>query len=217
MNRTQTRGLAARTIAALVSVAVVAGPAATFAQEAITDDAVGLGGRVEISNAGYALTLPQDWLYIRPTRADLDVILDEVDAVMPELGPAVGAALAGGLGVSLIAFGGHSEGLPESCNILDRAAAGRSVDAIALEEMAKLGALGDIIASGPDLTFVELPAGRAARIDVGLRLPEIDADSTTYILVDENWIHTMTCTDDVRPDDAWESIVGTFELVPPTD
>ena len=217
MTITTPGGQAARAIVALISLAVVAGPAASLAQEATADDPVGLGGRVLLSNAGYALTLPQDWLYIRPNQADVDVILDEVAAVVPEYGPTVEAALAGGLGVSLVAFGDRTEGLPESCNILDRAADGRSVDAIAQEEVAKLGALADIVASGPDLTFIELLAGRVARIDVGLRLPEIDAESTSYILVDEERIHTMTCTDDARPADAWDSIVGTFELVPPTD
>jgi hypothetical protein len=202
---------------ALITLALVASPVASLAQEAATDDAVGVGGRVEVPEAGYAATLPPDWLHIRPSRADLDVILQDVDILLPGLGPTVAAALAGGLRVSLIAFADDAEGLPESCNILDRAADGRPLDAIAQDELAKLSALSDIIASGPDLAFVDLSAGRTARLDVGLRLPEIEAESSTYIFVDQDWIHTLTCTDDVRPDDAWARIIETLEPLPATD
>lgn len=206
-----------RVMVAFSALALVVMPVTALAQETTDDDAVGIGGRVEIPEAGYALTLPPDWLHIRPTRADLDAILAEVDTIVPELGPAVEAALAGGLGLSLIAFGGDTEGLPGSCTVLDRAADGRSVDAIADEEVTKLGALAEIIASGPEVTLIELPAGRTARLDVGLRLPDIEVESSTYILVDRDWVHVLTCTDDVRPDDAWAGIVETFEPAPPTD
>lgn len=217
MSTTRPRVFMRRTTVAFMVLASVAIPATSVAQEASPDDAVGIGGRVEVPEAGYALTLPPDWLHIRPTRADMDVILAQVETIVPDLGPAVEAALAGGLGLSLIAFGDDNEGLPGSCTVLDRAADGRSVDAIAAEEVTKLGALAEIIVSGPEVALIELPAGRTARLDVGLRLPEIEVESSTYILVDRDWIHVLTCTDDVRPDDAWAGIVETFEPVPPTD
>ena len=129
------RALVTSTAVTLWAVVSAAVPAAALAQEAPADTPVGLGGRVEVVTAGYALTWPESWLYIRPTQADLDAVRDGVDALAPELVPAVEAALAGGLGVSLIAFGDQSDGLPESCNVLDRAADGRSVETIAQEDL----------------------------------------------------------------------------------
>ena len=206
-----------RTTVALLSLSLVLMPAASLAQEDVTDETVGLGGRVEVSSAGYAVTLPEDWIHVRPTPGDVDVILDAVAAVAPELGPTVEAALAGGLGFSLLAFDGNGEGFRQNCNVLDRAADGSSVDLVAATEVMKMDALGDIIASGPALTFIELPSGRTARLDVGIRLPDLQTESTSYVLVDETWIHTMTCTNDVRPADAWYPIAESFEFRPTTD
>jgi len=203
-----------RMTSALLALAIAAAPAASLAQEEASGDGVGLGGRIEVSGAGYAVTFPEDWVHIRPTQGDAEVILDEVSRVAPGLAPTIEAALAGGLAFSVLAYGVSTDGFVENCNILDRIADGRSIDQVAAGEVTNLEGLGEFIDSGPDLTFIEIPIDRIARIDVGLRLPDTDLESTSYIIVDADWIHTMSCTGDARPTDAWASIVETFELLP---
>jgi hypothetical protein len=206
-----------RTTSALLALAIAAAPATSLAQDTASDDGVGMGGRIEVPGAGYAVTFPEDWVHIRPTQGDAEVILDEVSRLAPGLVPTIEGALAGGLAFSVLAYGEPTEGFVENCNILDRVADGRSLDLVAAGEVTNLGGLGELIASGPDLTFIEIPIGRIARIDVGLRLPETDLESTSFIIVDTDWIHTLSCTGDMRPTDAWAPIVGTFELLPPLD
>ncbi len=59
------------------------------------------------------------------------------------------------------------------------ASEGASLEAIAAAELAQLESFGEILASGPELSYVELPAGRAARLDLGLSLPDSSAPTTT--------------------------------------
>ena len=61
----------------LVSAAV-----STMAQDEIS--AVGSGGLVEVPEAGFALTLPLDWTYVRPQVSDLDNIMFALADVEPE-------------------------------------------------------------------------------------------------------------------------------------
>ena len=191
-------------------------PATVVAQLIELDEPVGLGGRVEILEAGYAITLPDEWLYVRPSDSTVDALVEEVVSVVPDLGPAIDAALASGLGFSFLAFNSVvDDDFTENCNVLDRPSEGLSIDAIGASEIEKLEGFADIIVSGPELSVVELPSGRAIKIDLGLRLPEFDTASTSYLLTDLVWVHTLTCTDLSRPEDAWLSIAETFELLAP--
>ncbi|MFV2063993.1 MAG: hypothetical protein ACC726_10840 [Chloroflexota bacterium] len=193
---------------------LVATPAGAAAQSAETDDAIGLGGRVVVVDAGYALTLPEDWIHVRPSGSDLSVIVEEARRIAPELGPTIAATLAGGLGFSLLAYDSEFDpAFTENCNMLDRPSEGRSIDAIGADEFAKLASFGDLMVDEPELTFIELPSGRAARLDLGLRLPDFDTASTSYLMTDGVWVHTLTCTDLVRPDDAWLPIAQTVEFL----
>jgi hypothetical protein len=67
---------------ALAGLIAVGSVQATVGQLDLSEP-VGFGGRIEVPEAGYALTLPADWLYIRPTGEDLDVILDATLASLP--------------------------------------------------------------------------------------------------------------------------------------
>ena len=200
--------------ASVITCLALAAPLTAVAQDISLDGPVGLGGRVEVAEAGYAVTLPQGWLHIRPSDSDVDTIVEQVAGVVPELGPTIAQALAGGLGFSLLAFDSEVQaGFTENCNVLDRLSDSLSIDDIGAEEVAKLDGFGDLIVGEPELSFVALPSGRAARLDLNLQLPEFVTASTSYLLTDGVWIHTLTCTDLVRPDDGWLSIVQTFELL----
>ena len=191
-------------------------PATALGQASDLDEAVGLGGRVVVAEAGYALTLPDDWVHIRPSDSDVGSITAEVYRTVPDLGPTIEAALGGGLSFSLLAFDSELDAtFSENCNMLDRPSGGAAIEAIGADELSKLAALGDLLAGEPALTFVELSFGRVGRLDLGLQLPEFDTASTSYLLTDGTWVHTLTCTDLVRPDDAWLRIVERFEFLAP--
>lgn len=199
-------------------IAALLAPSAALAQSSPTGEVLSLGGRVEVPEAGFAVTLPDGWVSLRPSRDDIGVILDEVEAQLPELGQTIEVALGSGLAFSLLALdSGSDPTFTQNCNVLDRPADGLTIDAVGADELGKLAAFADIIIDGPELTFVELPSGRAARLDLGLRLPAFDTASTSYVFIDETWVHTMTCTDLVRPDDGWLSIAESIELLPAAD
>lgn len=201
--------------AALGACLIAFGPLSVVAQAPDTEGPVGTGGRVEVSAADYALSLPDDWLHIQPTGNDIGSIIDITDGMLPELTPAIEAAFAGGLGFSLLAFSGDPDaGFAENCNVLDRASDGASLEQVAAAELAQLESFREILASGPELSYVELPAGRAARLDLGLTLPEFETASTSYLFTDGTWVHTLTCTDLERPADGWLRVASGFEFLP---
>ncbi len=61
---------------------------------------------------------------------------------------------------------------------------GRPLEVVAASEVEKLDALGDLIASGPDLSFIELSSGRVARIDAGVETLDMAAETSSFILID---------------------------------
>lgn len=191
------------------------GPAA--AQE--TDPApVGTGGRVEISDGGYALTFPDDWVYILPSAAGTSAVMDLAAEAVPDLAPVIEAALQQGVAFSLLAFGDADEalGFTENCNVLSVPSGGQTLDLAMAAEVASYGQLGEQLASGPDLTMIELPAGSAARIDYSLRLPAYETLHAAYYLTDGSEFFVLTCTNLERPEDDWLSIAESFELLPAT-
>ncbi|MFO7532906.1 MAG: hypothetical protein R6W93_10625, partial [Candidatus Limnocylindrales bacterium] len=119
-------------LASLLGVGIAA-PA--LAQEE-SQTAPGLGGRIELPAAGYALTVPDDWVAIAPSLEDIEVIFDTLSTFDPELATTVQDALAGGVGFSLLAFGDFDadSGFRENCNVIDGVSDGTSLAAIARSE-----------------------------------------------------------------------------------
>jgi hypothetical protein len=179
-------------------------------------DAVGFGGRVEVPEAGYVLTLPDDWVYIRPTAEDTSSIIETVRTFAPDLASMVEAGLARGANVSLIAVSpaGPDAAFTATCNVIDSPSDGLSLDLRIAAELASYRSLGDAITVGPDVTTLDLPAGKTVRLDVGLSVPGYETASSSYVYTDGTTFHTLTCTDLDWPEDRWLSIGGTFEFLP---
>jgi hypothetical protein len=176
----------------------------------------GLGGRIELPDAGYALTVPDDWVAIVPSSAEIDVIIENLGTIDPELATTVENALAGGVGFSLLAFGDidADSGFRENCNVIDGASDGASLAVIVESEAAAFADLGDRLASGPDVTMLQLPSGEVARIDYGLTYPTLETAHAAYYFNDGATLHLLTCTNVERAEDDWLSIAETFETLP---
>jgi hypothetical protein len=201
-------------VAALALLVLAVAPAS--AQEP-APEAIGQGGRVEVPDAGYALTFPEDWVYVFPSSEDRETIFAEAGALAPELGAAIEAALAQGVGFSLLAFGDVDTelGFAENCNVIDVPNPGVSLDVIMAAEVAAASSqFGELLASGPELTDLELPAGDSARLEYGLQFPTYATLHSTYYFVDDEQVHVLTCTGLERPEDGWLSIAETFEFLP---
>jgi hypothetical protein len=176
---------------------------------------VGVGGRVEVPAAGFAMTLPDDWAYVVPSPEDMDAIKDLIVANVPDAAPTILSALEQAGGYSLLAFApiDPDSGFAENCNVVATPAQGMSLDVWAAAEAGAISQLGDRLASGPEVTFIDLPFGRAARVDLSLTFPAYESLSSSYLLTDGTSFHVLTCTDvGARPDDDWLSIAETFEF-----
>lgn len=180
--------------------------------------ATGLGGRIELPAAGYALTVPDDWVAIVPSSTDMDVIVENLGTIDPELATTVENAFAGGVGFSMLAFGDIDAdgGFRENCNVIDGASDGASLGVIVESEAAAFVDLGDRLASGPDVSMLQLPYGEVARIDYGLKYPTLETAHAAYYFLDGATLHLLTCTNVERAEDDWLGIAETFELLPGT-
>ena len=209
-----TRFATALVLASLIGISPTA---PSLAQEE-GSPAPSLGGRIEPPGAGFALTVPDDWVAIVPSSADIDVIIENLGTIDPEMATTVENALAGGVGFSLLAFGDvdTDSGFRENCNVIDGASEGAALGVIAESEAAAFTELGDRLASGPDISRLELPAGEAVRIVYGLKYPTLETAHAAYYFLDGATLHLLTCTNVERAEDDWLSIAETFELLPGT-
>jgi len=202
-------------ISVVASAMLCAGAGGAVAAQEPVLDPVGVGGRVSVAEAGYAITFPEDWTYVFPTAADTSTILEAAGEFAPELSSTIESALAQGVGFSLLAFGDVDieRGFTENCNVIVSEAAGISLQVVAAAEVAAAEGFGDLLASGPEVTTLELPAGEAARIDYSLAFPEFETLHSVYYFVDDPAVYILTCTALERPTDSWRSIAETFEYV----
>ena len=180
---------------------------------------VGIGGRVDIPEAGYALTAPDDWITVLPTAEDASGILEALSAIDPELASIAESALAGDVTFSLLIFGAYDQeaGFRTNCNVIDLVADGTPLTITLANDAAAIADWGERLAREPESTILELEAGTVARLDYALRYPAFDLEQAVYYYTDGSMLHLLTCTDAQRPADDWLSIAETFEFLPGTD
>ncbi len=132
------------TLSLLIATLLATSSQSLIAAETPSTGAVGMGGRVEVAEAGYALTHPGDWAYVIVSGDDVSPILEEVAIAFPELAGTVESYLAGGADFSLLAFGpgGPDVAGSVSCNVIDRAAEGLSLDQKVVAEVDGMQGLG---------------------------------------------------------------------------
>ena len=165
--------------------------------------------------AGFAMTLPDDWAYVVPSPEDMDAIEDLIIANVPDAAPTILSALEQAGGYSLLAFApiDPDSGFAENCNVVTTPGESVSLDVWAAAEAGRISQLGDRLASGPDVTFIHLPFGRAARVDLSLTFPTYESLSSSYLLTDATSSYVLTCTTvGERPDDDWLSIAGDLRV-----
>lgn len=180
-----------------------------------TPDIVGIGGRVELPEFGFALTYPDDWAWMRYSSEDFDTVMEQfaaltsrefaaehedgfrkVDPDMPLLG--------GGLDQG----GGCSVGVLQPTDL--------TLDAAAADIVASMEAEPDTFPAGVTVTDVALSTGQAKRID-GRQVAEGLEAPTNFSLnlaTDGSRFYLIRCAAGDPPDDAWLSVAETFEFLP---
>lgn len=199
-----------------LAITMLGGAGGPAVAQGFEPDVAGIGGRVEVVDSGYALTVPDEWVYVFPTAADASVILEAAGEFAPELSSTIANALAQGVGFSLLILGDVDveRGFTENCNVIDSQAQGISLAMVAAAEAAAAEGFGDLLASSPQITMLQLPAGEAARVDYSLAFPQFETLHAVYYFIDEPDVYSLTCTALERPDDDWLSIAETFEFLP---
>lgn len=200
-------------LAPVLAISIVAGASMAAVAQDEAGAPVGSGGRVTVPEAGFAITLPDDWTYVRPQASDVESIIDALNEIDPGLAALVEGSLSGGAGFS-IALLGFAPTLPGAfavnCNVVSGATNGLSQDFIVAANLAQLEALG----WNAELTAEQLPVGEVARIDYDADIGDMDLEQTLWVYVDADVQHNLTCTSELRPEDGWRSIAETLEILP---
>ena len=151
--------------------------------------------RVEVPEAGIALTVPGDWevrvpLVRHPTELPPELeeaaeayTWDVVEAVAPD-----------GRGCRMLMYEGHPLPLPEHVDWITRA-------------YDETPGLVDEIGSTP----VGLPIGDATRLDIAFTEGGL---ATGYVFATDQGRYQLQCGGDQRPDDDWRSVAETIESIP---
>jgi hypothetical protein len=207
----------------VTSILGAAGVAVVSAQEP-SPEAVGIGGRVEVAEAGFAVTLPDGWLWATTSSSDSAELSTLVDAADPERGPSLSAVLTELAAYDsvpdlyvLAPVGPDRPIVAESCAATVRLVSGDSLE----ERMAvnEAGVSNKPEASVTGTHIVDLPAGEAGRLDYVEPMEFTDMGVVTihgsmYFLTGETWEYGLTCLAAAAPDDRWLSIAETFEFLP---
>ncbi len=199
-------------LGSVIVIGLVSGSSMAAVAQVQDGPAVGPGGRVEVPEAGYAVTLPEDWTFVRPQASDVETILEAVGSVDPQLASMVESALGGGnLSLSLMGF---APTLPtafaQNCNVVTGATGGLSLEWLAAANMAQMKAL----EWEAELTMDELPAGEVAHIDIDADFGGMELELSLWLYVDGEMQQNLTCTNELRPVDGWRSIAETLEFLP---
>jgi hypothetical protein len=198
----------------LVAVLLGVGGSPAVVAQSPSPGPVGVGGRVELPEYGFALTFPEDWAWVRYSSEDSDsviaqlvditspefvaqneVVFEEVDAEMPLVGRA--ASRGGSCSVTV---------LPTDLTI----------DAIASNYVTWIEGQPDSFPDGAMVTDVALPAIEAKRIDMsyteeGWQKP---MPTSYYLFTRGSRGYVLACMADDPPDDRWLSIADMFEFLP---
>ncbi len=200
----------------LLVACLMAAAAAPSASQGPSPGPVGMGGRVEMPEYGFALTLPDDWLWVRHSVEGFDTIAAMIEGLtgtvpgegfgtfyewLDEPKPLLGIFMMDGGTVDQTCYVGP---VALSDSTLDEWAADMARDLEARSEVPD-----DIV-----LADVYLPAGRGIRIDY--RYSGFGSVST-YWLGRDPVFYAIGCQSfGVPPEDRWLSIAETIDFLPDT-
>jgi hypothetical protein len=192
-----------------------ASPAAAVA-EAPELAPVGVGGRVEVPQQGFALTLPPEWVWVRQSPLDAAGFADTLEVVMDPEDAEEYLSIAGSLQGS---FGDRNPLIAKRGDVRGDVSAGEDL-VIVLRSLPEAGieaVVGDLVAAAEgadDVTGlavdpVTLPVGEVTRIDYSLG----PLDYSVYHLTDGISLYLLQIQGLDAPEDRWLSIAETFELL----
>jgi hypothetical protein len=204
----------------LIACLLVTGTGSLVAQEASAPSSVvGLGGRIEMTQHGFALTFPEDWAWARHSTLDIESLVEKLVKVTdPAFAPRQRTLLAHlEEAFPVIGFpypederqGGSCSGGVLHSDV--------SLDAFVAGIIDHHGGADETTAGGATAANVTIPAGNAARIDIVQIAPIFGTamDSSLYALKTDGLIYLFFCGGDGEaPDDRWFSIAETFEFLP---
>ena len=137
-------------------------PAPTDAPSAAPSAGASLAttGRIEVADAGFAITLPEGWTRVDLNAQDMDAILEQFSALDPETAQAYAQQIQGLLAAGLRVFA-FSPDLSANVNVLTIPAMGVSLDLIEQLNVTQVEqfAVGDVSSER-----VDLPAGEAIHL-----------------------------------------------------
>ena len=176
------------------------------------------GGRVEMPEHGFAVTIPEDWVAF-------DLAVDAASQLEAGIGVhrpgpwfADDATLAGGL-AAMGSSGMHLLSIHETSfdHCLWTAVPVSTMPAgVAADEQYKT-AIDDVLWDAEPPQAIDLPAGPAylLRQSMWREPPGVWAQATSYVLdMGEGVFFAVCTTHDTRPDDDWLAIAETIEFLP---
>lgn len=207
-----------RSLMTALVVCLLGGAAVPVAAQEPSSERVGLGGRVEMPEFGFALTYPDDWAWAQLTELDQDALVELLSAVTdPDYAEGYRPLLAE-LDESFPITGspyvaGEDDG--SYCGV------GVVPTDLALEEAVAnvvdyYGSDEDTFPGGATTADVTLPVGEAARIDYLQMEPgwTVPWQQTQYALTNGSVLYYVGCSGVEAPDDGWLSLAETFEFLP---
>jgi hypothetical protein len=198
-------------VSVVTSLAGIAGGQPVTAQSP-PPDPVGFGGRVEVPQAGFALTFPEDWVWMRHPLPDVDAAVEALAGVMEP-------AEADGYR-DLLAM------VSEAAPVVGTLGFGRDTCWVQVREWGQ--SLSDLAAmmqewyeaeegyTGVTSTGVTTRAGETIRIDYRFSNEDASTEQTQYLYAqgpEGLVVHTLTCAAEDPPEDRWLSIAETFEFL----
>lgn len=204
------------TMALLVGSLLSIGGGPAVVAQSPSPDPVGLGGRVELPEYGFALTFPDDWAWVRYTTEDFDSVMEQLaDLTSPEF-----------VAANEDWFDGMDSETPLEGERADSASGCLfqvipmdlpfPLDMLAPAFIENIQGRRDIFPDGATLTDVALPAGQSKRVDAS----QVDEgwvspmEQSHYLLVRGSRFYDITCMSHEPPEDRWLSIAETLEFLP---
>jgi hypothetical protein len=202
---------ALRTMA--LAVGLLIGPTLIVVAQDAADKPVGFGGRVVVPEAGFAVTLPDDSVFLRPHAAYDASLLGEAESRVEPLLSATAEEYEGfgGNPVMLISWRMTESSVTEEiCSVRTGSTHGKSAEFIAGMRLATMRDWDWPV----DLTLHELPVGETASIYYDDRPTVPVTAGAHWLFVDGETLHELTCMGDDRNEDGWLSIAEAFEFLP---
>ena len=176
------------------------------------------GSRIEVAGSGFALSVPDTWYALDLTHPDLIETMGGFDEVIAEAAPSVEAALDGfaARGLVLLAVSsGSSEGYldPQQC-VVEMGPDPDPFDTYMGTDLYFITQSDELVGTA-DQDYIELPAGRAGRVDFVTGNQEgSDISNTRFHIVDSGQPYLLAC-EGAEPDtEAWLAIAESLEFLP---